>query len=713
MKKDPTEFRKRFALYKQGKSPYKDGRPIELDIGTEPEYRAPIMPEVVIRPDNVKGRIGYDYSYIDPKINIEKQIFTDPQKWQQYWGQKGADYMHHGMNTGFGKTMQDFANLISGSAAGTAVGSTLSLSQVNNPIHRNAAKQLLTSTIGGESVNLGSKALTGRTIGENVADLAGVDKNSGWRLPVELVGEMLNFGWRVTPTHMHNLFNVGKRGFDYAVNKGADIVERINGNIHKKYTLADLERLQSNYDSRISDDVLKVRQKLNGRDASAFDEFNEQEIQYIKEKAKTDEYFEHLLDEYNLYKEIEQEFPQYIKQANNFKQLKNMTNDEIIDATTETINIGGNEYKYIKPEYASYIPEMYPDAFYLDDPIYGTVGVTFPESKPLYNFNELIGLKPPKISVTPRNTNPVDYNGFESYREKVIEKINQDIASNGPLSKFMSRNNLSIDDILPYIAHPERARKEPEINRMVQNYIKDNLSVEGREFSKSIPERDDYVTEYLGDHGVIDFSGKMDRSALETEANQAYDDMIEKAEQDFLKQHPEVYDYIEKNFNNAFEWKGFTYIPLPARNWGDVASHELSHLLDGNYYGIPGGRNGRANDRTNSLLFKLAFSPKRTNYKNYFLNVDGTEYEARGTQLKNFFDSDILTKPMLKNAEKTYVKRTGLDNNMSDMFRSIIDWDAAAKWFTSHAKTIAIPAGVGVSAVSANKQNNATIKRKK
>ena len=39
MRRDPTEFRKRFALYKQGKSPYEDGRPVELDTGTEPKQK--------------------------------------------------------------------------------------------------------------------------------------------------------------------------------------------------------------------------------------------------------------------------------------------------------------------------------------------------------------------------------------------------------------------------------------------------------------------------------------------------------------------------------------------------------------------------------------------------------------------------------------------------------------------------------------------------
>lgn len=39
---------------------------------------------------------------------------------------------------------------------------------------------------------------------------------------------------------------------------------------------------------------------------------------------------------------------------------------------------------------------------------------------------------------------------------------------------------------------------------------------------------------------------------------------------------------------------------------------------------------------------------------------------------------------MLKYAAKNYVKDMGFDNNMTQMFSSIKDWDAAAKWFTDY-----------------------------
>lgn len=39
MYKDPTNFRKRFQAYKNGKMPYKDGRPVKFEDGTEPKYR--------------------------------------------------------------------------------------------------------------------------------------------------------------------------------------------------------------------------------------------------------------------------------------------------------------------------------------------------------------------------------------------------------------------------------------------------------------------------------------------------------------------------------------------------------------------------------------------------------------------------------------------------------------------------------------------------
>lgn len=76
----------------------------------------------------------------------------------------------------------------------------------------------------------------------------------------------------------------------------------------------------------------------------------------------------------------------------------------------------------------------------------------------------------------------------------------------------------------------------------------------------------------------------------------------------------------------------------------------------------------------------------------YFLNP--TELLARGTQIKNWLGITDpkyqLTAKDIKEAAKYYSK-TGLNNNMTEFFNSITDWDKAAK-FLSYATAAA---GVG------------------
>ena len=59
-----------------------------------------------------------------------------------------------------------------------------------------------------------------------------------------------------------------------------------------------------------------------------------------------------------------------------------------------------------------------------------------------------------------------------------------------------------------------------------------------------------------------------------------------------------------------------------------------------------------------------------------------TEIEARGTQLKNYFDSDIITPDMLKYASQHYVPDTNMDNNMYQFFSGIKDWNLAADYLS-------------------------------
>ena len=78
----------------------------------------------------------------------------------------------------------------------------------------------------------------------------------------------------------------------------------------------------------------------------------------------------------------------------------------------------------------------------------------------------------------------------------------------------------------------------------------------------------------------------------------------------------------------------------------------------------------------------------------YFSKNNSTELAARGTQIKDWLkmshNRDITTDE-LKNAAKNYVKDTGLDNNMTEMFDKIYDWEKAAKWFSQYASAITLP----------------------
>ena len=104
-------------------------------------------------------------------------------------------------------------------------------------------------------------------------------------------------------------------------------------------------------------------------------------------------------------------------------------------------------------------------------------------------------------------------------------------------------------------------------------------------------------------------------------------------------------------------------------------SHELNHALTSTGY----------TPRYTPDVMSFSHLPK--NIKDYFTHNNFTELKARGTQLKNYFgitDNQPITGDMLKYAAKNYVKDTGLDNNMTQMFSGIKDWDSAAKWFTAN-----------------------------
>lgn len=119
-----------------------------------------------------------------------------------------------------------------------------------------------------------------------------------------------------------------------------------------------------------------------------------------------------------------------------------------------------------------------------------------------------------------------------------------------------------------------------------------------------------------------------------------------------------------------------------ASDFGDnnirrTVSHEMDHAIH-----IPGEA-------------PKGFDTSLTDLSDYFSARNGTELTGRGTQIKDYYglsspDQEI-TEDMLRYAAKNYVKDTGMDNNMTEFFKSIVDWKEAAKWLSKWSTIIGTP----------------------
>ena len=119
-----------------------------------------------------------------------------------------------------------------------------------------------------------------------------------------------------------------------------------------------------------------------------------------------------------------------------------------------------------------------------------------------------------------------------------------------------------------------------------------------------------------------------------------------------------------------------------ASDFGDnnirrTVSHEMDHAIL-----IPGEA-------------PKGFDTSLTDLSGYFSARNGTELTGRGTQIKDYYglsspDQEI-TEDMLRYAAKNYIKDTGMDNNMTEFFKSIVDWKEAAKWLSKWSTIIGTP----------------------
>ena len=133
-----------------------------------------------------------------------------------------------------------------------------------------------------------------------------------------------------------------------------------------------------------------------------------------------------------------------------------------------------------------------------------------------------------------------------------------------------------------------------------------------------------------------------------------------------------------------------------ASDFGDnnirrTVSHEMDHAIH-----IPGEA-------------PKGFDTSLTDLSDYFNVRNGSELTGRGTQIKDYYglsspDQEI-TEDMLRYAAKNYVKDTGMDNNMTEFFKSIVDWKEAAKWLSKWSTIIGTPVTIS----KMNKYDNSRI----
>ena len=120
-----------------------------------------------------------------------------------------------------------------------------------------------------------------------------------------------------------------------------------------------------------------------------------------------------------------------------------------------------------------------------------------------------------------------------------------------------------------------------------------------------------------------------------------------------------------------------------------IVSHEVDHAVH-----IP-----------TEQLTEQIFNPKGFNLYKEFTKHNNTEAAARGSQVLDYFgitdiNKDPLTGNMLKHASKHYVQDTGINNNMTEFFDSIKDFDKMADWINRNSSIVALPLVIGGYGVS-------------
>lgn len=216
---------------------------------------------------------------------------------------------------------------------------------------------------------------------------------------------------------------------------------------------------------------------------------------------------------------------------------------------------------------------------------------------------------------------------------------------------------------------------------------------------KSLKERMDnssYIDKIKSNNNF--YTGKI-KYFEELRPNNIPQELIDNIGEMFLRENPQIstskiqLDEAIKTYSinpNFKSWNPFSYQTTQGNPTGIVGIQDPKLFYNAPLKNSRMYNNYKAHETNHALTIPKRKPPIDTFGRTYFERQNGSEISARGTQIKNYFNKEEISPEELKYASENYVKDTGLDNNMTDLFNLIKKneekdpdiWKKMAEWFS-------------------------------